>query len=122
MALETRITAYREFWPFYLSEHSDPVNRWIHFAGTTIALLFIIAAVVTADVVFLLGALVGGYGFAWFGHFFVEKNRPATFKYPLWSFVSDWRLWLLMLLRRPLKPTNPTSPLDESSNHAAISK
>jgi len=51
---------------------------------------------------FLLGALFSGYGFAWFGHFFVEKNRPATFKYPIWSFISDWRMWILTLCRRPL--------------------
>ena len=74
----------------------------MHFAGTTIALAFIIVAVVTANVGFVLAALVAGYGFAWLGHFFIEKNRPATFEYPLWSFVSDWRMWMLMLLRRPL--------------------
>jgi len=97
-----KITTYREFWPVYLSEHSNPVNRWLHFVGTTIALVFVVAAVVMVDGGFLLGALFSGYGFAWFGHFFVEKNRPATFKYPIWSFISDWRMWILTLFRRPL--------------------
>jgi hypothetical protein len=95
-------STYREFWPFYLSEHSHPVNRWLHFVGTSIAVVFVVAAIVAADPVYLLAALFSGYGFAWFGHYFIEKNRPATFKYPVWSFVSDWRMWLLMLFRRPL--------------------
>ena len=102
MSAEKKISTYREFWPFYLSEHANPVNRWLHFAGTTIALAFVIVAIVTANAAYLLVALFAGYGFAWFGHFFVEKNRPATFTYPLWSFVSDWRMWILMLFRRPL--------------------
>lgn len=102
MAEGNKITTYREFWPVYLSEHSNPVNRWLHFVGTTIALVFVVAAVVMVDGGFLLGALFSGYGFAWFGHFFVEKNRPATFKYPIWSFISDWRMWILTLFRRPL--------------------
>ena len=102
MAEGNKITTYREFWPVYLSEHSNPVNRWLHFVGTTIALVFVVAAVVMVDGGFLLGALFSGYGLAWFGHFFVEKNRPATFKYPIWSFISDWRMWILTLCRRPL--------------------
>ena len=102
MSEPTKITSYREFWPFYLSEHASPLNRRLHFAGTTIALAFVIVAAVSSNAWYLLAALLSGYGFAWFGHFFVEKNRPATFQYPLWSFASDWRMWFLMLLRRPL--------------------
>jgi hypothetical protein len=97
-----KIETYREFWPLYLREHSHPGNRCLHFIGTTIALVLIVAAVITGDALFLVGALISGYGFAWLGHYFIEKNRPASFKYPLWSFVSDWRLWILTLLRRPL--------------------
>lgn len=100
---EARIATYREFWPFYLEEHSNPVNRWLHFAGTTVALVLIIMSIAEANIWFLLAALLCGYGFAWCGHFFVEKNRPATFRYPMWSFVSDWRMWSLMLFRRPLE-------------------
>jgi len=95
-------STYGEFWPFYLGEHLHPVNRRLHFAGTSIALALIIVSVIVAEPVFLLAALFSGYGFAWFGHYFIEKNRPATFRYPMWSFVSDWRMWLLMLFRRPL--------------------
>jgi hypothetical protein len=98
----SRITTYHEFWPLYLSQHSHPVNRWLHFAGTTIALAFIVAAVVKAEGSYLLWALFSGYGLAWFGHFFIEKNRPATFQYPIWSFISDWRMWILTLFRRAL--------------------
>lgn len=100
---EARITSYRDFWPFYLKEHSNSVNRRLHFAGTTMALVLVVLSIATLQIGFLLAALLVGYGFAWFGHFFVEKNRPATFRYPLWSFVSDWRMWGLMLLRRPLE-------------------
>ena len=102
MKTKAKIATYGEFWPLYLREHAHPLNRRLHFLGTSIALALIIAAVVMADARYLLGALLSGYGFAWIGHFFIEKNRPATFTYPLWSFVSDWRMWLLTLLRRPL--------------------
>lgn len=102
MTPEDNITTYAEFWPLYLREHAHPLNRRLHFLGTTIAFVLIIAAAITADARYLLAALLSGYGFAWAGHFFIEKNRPATFSYPLWSFVSDWRMWLLTLLRRPL--------------------
>lgn len=94
------ITTYDAFWPFYLGEHSLPSTRWMHFVGTTVALGLLVAAVVQAQPLWVLGALVSGYAFAWVSHFFIEKNRPATFTYPLWSFVSDWRMWALMLTGR----------------------
>ena len=102
MAVRGKITTYREFWPVYLSEHSNPVNRWFHFTGTTIALAFIVAAIATGNWGLLIVALISGYAFAWCGHYFIEKNRPTTFQYPVWSFVSDWRMWLLTLFRRSL--------------------
>ena len=102
MADRERIKTYREFWPVYLSEHSNPANRWLHFAGTTIALAFIVTAIVEAHAGYLLGALFSGYSLAWCGHFFIEKNRPTTFQYPFWSFVSDWRMWMLTIFRRSL--------------------
>jgi|JI8StandDraft_1071087.scaffolds.fasta_scaffold29949_2 hypothetical protein len=87
----------KAFWPFYLHEHSRRSNRLLHFIGSTLALVLIALAIGTGAYILLLIALVSGYAFAWFGHFFIEKNRPATFKYPLKSFVSDWRMWYAML-------------------------
>ncbi len=95
-----RIQSLREFWPFYMGEHRNAVNRRLHFVGTTLALLALVAAVGLRRPQLALVAPLLGYGFAWFGHFVVERNRPATFKYPLWSFLCDLRLWGLMLTGR----------------------
>jgi len=72
---------FAEFWPFYLREHSRPATRALHFAGTTLSLLLLASAVALRSGRFVLMAIVCGYAFAWVGHFFVEHNRPATFKY-----------------------------------------
>ena len=98
--------SYREFWPIYLSEHSRPATRGLHYLGIGLGLVLLAAALVTADWRLAAAALVSGYGFAWTGHAFVEKNRPATFTHPLWSFVSDFRmfgLWLTGRLARELE-------------------
>ena len=79
----------KEFWPFYLHEHSRTGTRALHLVGTAVALGCIALAIVRTPW-FLLGGLVAGYAFAWVAHFFVEHNRPATFTYPLKSFASDW--------------------------------
>jgi hypothetical protein len=100
-----RITSYREFWPYYLREHSNPRTRAIHFFGTGLATLLLIVGVVMGRVSFIILALFAGYGPAWYGHFFVEKNKPATFTYPLWSLFSDFRMaftWLTGRLDREL--------------------
>ncbi len=88
----------KEFFPFYLSEHSHPVNRGLHFVGTSLALGFLLGFISSVSWISLLGALVSGYFFAWIGHFLIERNRPATFKYPFYSFVSDWMMYGLMLI------------------------
>ena len=91
------IASYEEFWLFYLREHAKPETRLWHIIGTGAASMLLVAALVTFSYELLLGALIAGYGLAWFAHFFVEKNRPATFRHPIWSLVSDYRMaaaWL----------------------------
>lgn len=100
-----RIATYREFWPYYLREHSRPETRAIHYAGTAIATGSGIALIVSGSLWLIPLILGGGYGPAWAGHFFLEKNHPATFKYPLWSLVSDYRMafcWITGQLGREL--------------------
>ncbi len=89
-----------QFWPYYLGEHALPLNRWLHFAGTTLTIGWVIGAVVTLNPWLLIPATLSGYGFAWFGHFVFEKNRPATFTYPRWSLLCDFKMWGLMLVGR----------------------
>jgi hypothetical protein len=94
VAAETeKYTSFEEFWPFYLREHSHPLNRALHFVGTTGVIACAAGAVLTANPMLLLAAPVCGYGFAWVGHFIVEKNRPATFTYPLWSLRADFKMY-----------------------------
>ena len=88
--MSQRYDSFREFYPFYLSEHANPTCRRLHFVGTTLVIAFLATAFVTRNAWWLLGALVAGYGFAWIGHFFFEHNRPATFTYPVYSFIGDW--------------------------------
>lgn len=94
---QRRYTTMKDFWPFYLTEHSHPVNRVLHFIGTTLALCLLGLAIYTQVWWLILGALVSGYAFAWVGHFFIEKNRPATFTYPFKSFAGDWMMWFYTL-------------------------
>jgi hypothetical protein len=95
-----RMQTFAEFWPFYLREHSRPMTRNLHFAGTTLSLILLVSALALRSGWLVLAALVCGYAFAWVGHFFVEHNKPATFKYPLWSFAADWKMWALALRGR----------------------
>ena len=85
--------SFEDFYPFYLSEHANRTSRRLHFVGTTIALALLVAAIATRSGWLVLVALLQGYAFAWVGHFFFEHNKPATFKYPGFSFMGDWRLW-----------------------------
>ena len=96
---ERRIESFAEFWPFYVREHSVPACRALHFVGSTLVLVVIATAAYYSWWLLLLAPLVG-YGFAWIGHFTIEKNKPASFKYPLWSFIADWKMWSLMLTGR----------------------
>jgi hypothetical protein len=92
-AAATRIATFREFWPFYVREHSRSITRALHFIGSTLVLAIAAAAVVTGRPWLFLLTPVVGYGFAWIGHFGFEKNRPATFKYPVYSFFADWVMY-----------------------------
>src|SRR5215470_14915325 len=87
---------FAEFWPFYVSQHRRHGTRVTHFLGTTLGFLFLGRAVASGRPAFLLWGLVASYGLAWIGHFFIEKNRPATFTHPFWSFVGDMRMYGLM--------------------------
>ena len=88
--------SYREFWPFYVSQHLKPGTRLLHFIGTSAAILCIIAAIVSHDWWLLLIGPFVSYGPAWVAHFFVERNKPATFSYPLWSLIGDFHMYGLM--------------------------
>lgn len=86
-------TTFAEFWPYYVLEHAHPVNRALHFAGTTAAMICTVKAIRRGSLkTFLKGPLLG-YGAAWIGHFFVEGNKPASFNYPAWSFLADHVMW-----------------------------
>ena len=93
-------STFAEFWPFYLREHSKASTRALHYVGTSLVVLIAIAAVVTGRWMGLIALPLAGYAFAWVAHFGVEKNRPATFTYPLWSLAADFRMWALWLTGR----------------------
>jgi hypothetical protein len=104
--MAAKITEYTDFWPYYLREHSNVNCRRLHYLGSTLALLCLIAAIIFMMPWLILFALVAGYGPAWIAHFFVQKNRPATFTYPFWSLFSDFRMffyWLAGKLPEELK-------------------
>jgi hypothetical protein len=90
---QERYRSFGDFYPFYLSEHSNKVSRRLHFTGTSIAVALLITAAITQRWWLIAVALVQGYAFAWAGHYFFERNKPATFRYPAFSLMGDWRLW-----------------------------
>ena len=94
---EKEYKTFSEFWPFYLGEHADPTNRTLHFVGSLMALVWLFLAVYWRQPALIFAALVSGYAFAWVGHFIIEKNRPATFTYPLKSFLADWVMFFYIL-------------------------
>ncbi len=91
---------FAEFWPFYLNEHKKPLTRALHFGGTSLSIVLILSALALRRPLLIVPAVLCGYAFAWAGHFFVEHNKPATFKHPVWSFAADLRMLAFALSGR----------------------
>ncbi|MBI3715230.1 MAG: DUF962 domain-containing protein [Betaproteobacteria bacterium] len=88
---------FREFYPFYLSEHTHPTCRTLHFVGSILVLLILATGLLTGNAWWFAGIPLAGYGFAWLGHFAFEKNRPASFTQPFYSFAGDWVMFYELL-------------------------
>lgn len=97
---EKKIESFAEFWPYYVSEHSNPTCRNLHYLGTTLTLATVAAALATGNYALFAAVPVVGYGPAWIGHYVFEKNRPATFSYPLWSIAADFKMYGYFLTGR----------------------
>jgi len=95
-----RFASFREFYPYYLGEHANRTCRRLHVVGSTLVLVCLGMAIATMNAWWLLGMPLAGYGFAWVGHFFFERNRPATFTHPLWSLMGDWVMYRDVLTGR----------------------
>jgi hypothetical protein len=95
--MSQRFDSFAQFYPFYLSEHSRRSTRRIHFVGSALALVLLLMALLSRSLGLMLLAVICGYGFAWIGHFVFEKNRPATFRHPLYSLMGDWVMFWQML-------------------------
>lgn len=100
MSDERTFKSFAEFYPYYLEEHSDPTCRRLHYLGSVLVLIVAAYALASGRLAYLFLLPVIGYGFAWLGHFKFEKNRPATFKYPLYSLMGDWVMLKDMLVGR----------------------
>ena len=89
-------TSFADFYPFYLSEHSNRTCRRLHFVGSSLGLICLALAIYLRQPWFVLLGLFLGYAFAWIGHFGFEHNKPASFKRPLYSFMGDWKMYFQM--------------------------
>lgn len=94
---EKKYETLQEFWPYYVSEHKNPVNRKLHLIGSAVGLAGVTVGTIKKKPKYALLGILAGYGLAWAGHFLVEKNKPATFKNPVKSLISDWIMCSLML-------------------------
>ena len=91
--MEQRYKTFQEFWPFYVLEHSKKGTRLLHYIGTNLLFAFLVHALLTGSAWSILQGIIAAYGCAWTGHFFIEKNRPATFRYPLFSLIGDFKMY-----------------------------
>ena len=100
MTSTAQFRSFAEFYPYYLGEHSNPTCRRLHFVGTSLVIALLAYTIGSGKWLLLLAVPLFGYGFAWVGHFFFEKNRPATFKHPLYSLIGDFAMFRDILLGR----------------------
>ena len=96
----SQFASFRDFYPYYLAEHGNRTCRRLHFVGSSLVLGCLVMGLRSANPLWLLYALLCGYGFAWVGHFFFEHNKPATFKHPVYSLAGDWVMYKDMLIGR----------------------
>ena len=93
-----QFNSFAEFYPYYLKEHGNSTCRRLHFIGTTLVIGLLAYAIGRGSLGLLLAIPIAGYSFAWIGHFFFEKNRPATFKHPFYSLLGDFVMYRDMIL------------------------
>ena len=114
---ESEMKTFAEFWPFYVREHSRPATRALHAVGTLAGTALLVGLAATGRWRWLPLALVPGYAAAWVGHFFVEHNRPATFKHPFWSLLGDYKMVALMLAGRMGEEVERARPVMGTRNY-----
>ena len=118
MPNEKKYKTFRSFYPYYLTEHADMRNRMLHFCGTALLIIFLAAGIITGKLWLFIAIPLTGYGFAWVGHFFLEKNRPATFTYPLYSLAADFVMFWHILtgqIGKKLQEANQITPVNTLS-------
>lgn len=119
MAESRRFERFRDFYPFYLAEHSDSRCRTMHYLGSALVVAIIAYALLSGRFGTLWLLPFVGYGFAWGGHFFFEHNKPATFKYPVYSLLGDWVMFKDFLsgrLRRVHPALMESGPIEKDDN------
>ena len=110
------IQSFSEFYPYYLGEHRNGRCRQLHLFGSSMALLVVVLCAMTGNWLMMGGAAIAGYGPAWVGHYVFEKNKPATFRYPLWSFAGDWLMFADIVRGRiPLRGELQSGLLEDMS-------
>ena len=97
---DEQFATYRAFWPHYVGEHQNKTCRNLHFAGTALGLFLFVLSIANLNIWLLVAAPMSGYVIAFIGHYFFEKNQPATFRHPLWSFIADLQMFALMCIGR----------------------